>query len=190
MEADESTPSGIAPAPTGALLLVVACLVGADLITDLAAGGSALHFGLEGAAALLALAGAVGAVSVAVRDRRLANERLRIALDEANTARERSKVLAEQASRWRAEAEASLRGLGEAIDRQFSQWGLTDAEAEVAWLLLKGLSTKEIAVARATTDRTVRQQAQSVYARSGLAGRAELSAFFLEDLMPARVAHP
>jgi len=33
------------------------------------------------------------------------------------------------------------------------------------------------------SERTVREQARSVYAKSGLTGRASLSAFFLEDLL-------
>jgi hypothetical protein len=36
---------------------------------------------------------------------------------------------------------------------------------------------------RATTDRTIRAQARSIYAKAGLTGRAALSAFFLEDLL-------
>lgn len=36
---------------------------------------------------------------------------------------------------------------------------------------------------RRTSERTVRQQALSVYRKAKLAGRAELSAFFLEDLL-------
>jgi DNA-binding NarL/FixJ family response regulator len=50
-------------------------------------------------------------------------------------------------------------------------------------LMLKGLSHKEIARVRATSEATVRQQAASVYRKSGLSSRAELSAFFLEDLL-------
>jgi DNA-binding NarL/FixJ family response regulator len=53
----------------------------------------------------------------------------------------------------------------------------------VALLLLKGLSFKEIAQVRNASERTVRQQALAVYAKSGLGGRAELAAFFLEDLL-------
>ena len=49
--------------------------------------------------------------------------------------------------------------------------------------MLKGLSFKEIAPVRGTSERTVRQQALAVYAKAGLAGRAELAAFFLEDLL-------
>jgi len=88
-----------------------------------------------------------------------------------------------QGERWRAEARGLLEGLGEAIDKQFTRWHLTDAEREVALLLLKGLSHKEIAAIRATSERTVREQARSIYAKAGLSGRATLSAFFLEDLL-------
>jgi DNA-binding CsgD family transcriptional regulator len=88
-----------------------------------------------------------------------------------------------QGQRWRNESRALLAGLGEAIDAQFSRWNLTEAEREVALLLLKGLSLKEVAAIRATTDRTIRAQARSIYAKAGLTGRAALSAFFLEDLL-------
>jgi DNA-binding CsgD family transcriptional regulator len=88
-----------------------------------------------------------------------------------------------QGQRWRSEARTYLHGLGEAIETQFGRWNLTDAEREVALLLLKGLSQKEIATVRAVSERTVREQARSVYAKAGLTGRAALSAFFLEDLL-------
>ncbi|HJW45352.1 MAG TPA: LuxR C-terminal-related transcriptional regulator [Lysobacter sp.] len=88
-----------------------------------------------------------------------------------------------QGQRWRTEARSHLDGLGAAIDVQFSRWNLTEAEREVALLLLKGLSTKEIAQVRAASERTVREQARAVYTKSTLTGRAALSAFFLEDLL-------
>ncbi|HLE68679.1 MAG TPA: LuxR C-terminal-related transcriptional regulator [Vicinamibacteria bacterium] len=88
-----------------------------------------------------------------------------------------------QGQRWRSEARSLLNGLGDAIQAQFSRWNLTEAESEVALLLLKGLSLKEIAAVRATTERTVRAQARSLYSKAGLTGRASLSAFFLEDLL-------
>jgi DNA-binding CsgD family transcriptional regulator len=88
-----------------------------------------------------------------------------------------------QGQRWRAEARTLLNGLGAAIDEQFSRWNLTEAERSVALLLLKGFSLKEIASVRATTERTIRAQARSLYSKAGLTGRAALSAFFLEDLL-------
>lgn len=68
------------------------------------------------------------------------------------------------------------------ITRQLHAWGLSTAEIEIAWMILKGLNFKEIAGARGTSERTVRQQAQAIYAKSDLAGRAEFSAYFLENL--------
>lgn len=88
-----------------------------------------------------------------------------------------------QADHWRSEAREALDGLATALDRQFARWELTDAERDVAMLLLKGLALKDAAEVRGTSERTVRQQALAVYRKAGVAGRAELSAFFLEDLL-------
>jgi DNA-binding CsgD family transcriptional regulator len=89
----------------------------------------------------------------------------------------------EDARRWSAEAQSQLQGLGVAIDRQFERWGLTPAEREVALLQLKGLRHRDIAALRNTSERTVRQQALAIYRKSGLDGRSDLAAFFLEDLL-------
>ncbi|MFT5681969.1 MAG: DNA-binding CsgD family transcriptional regulator [Myxococcota bacterium] len=78
---------------------------------------------------------------------------------------------------------AATVGLSAVIDAQFIAWSLSPAESEVAMLLLKGLSLKETAEVRGTSERTTRKQARAVYRKSGLAGRAELSAWFLEDLL-------
>ncbi|MCB1716557.1 MAG: response regulator transcription factor [Candidatus Competibacteraceae bacterium] len=85
--------------------------------------------------------------------------------------------------KWRDDMRELIKGLSNAIDEQFERWQLTAAEREVALLILKGLSHKEIAVVRDTSERTVRQQARAVYSKSKLSGRAALSAFFLEDLL-------
>jgi DNA-binding CsgD family transcriptional regulator len=84
---------------------------------------------------------------------------------------------------WRTRAEKLLRGLGEEIDRQLREWGLTPVERETALLLLKGYGHKEVAALQEKSERTVRQHAVAVYRKSALSGRAELSAFFLEDLL-------
>jgi len=73
-----------------------------------------------------------------------------------------------------------------AIDDQLERWHLSAAEKEVALLLLKGLEHKEIAQLREVAETTVRQQARSLYRKAGLAGRHELAAFFLEDLLGPR----
>jgi len=83
---------------------------------------------------------------------------------------------------WRRKVHTHLNGLRVEITNQFGDWGMTDAEQEVGLLILKGLSHKEIASLRGTTEATVRQQAQSIYARSNLPGKSAFSAYFLEDL--------
>jgi DNA-binding CsgD family transcriptional regulator len=95
-------------------------------------------------------------------------------------------ALEEQAAErdaWRDSARHALEGLGHAIDERFTAWGLTPAERQVALALLKGRSHKVIAFETGRSERTVRQHAVAVYQKSGLGGRAELSAFFLEDLL-------
>lgn len=89
----------------------------------------------------------------------------------------------EERDAWRRSARQALEGLGQAIDDRFRQWKLTPAEREVALQLLKGHSHKQIARMTQRSERTVRQHATVVYQKAGLAGRAELAAFFLEDLM-------
>ena len=84
---------------------------------------------------------------------------------------------------WQRRAGAFLQGLGVEIDAEFGRWGLTPKEREVALLLLKGFGLQEIADLHGRSERTVRQQAGSVYKKAGLGGRAELSAYFLEDLL-------
>ena len=84
--------------------------------------------------------------------------------------------------RWRENTRRLLEDLGREVDRQFADRGLTRAEREVAVLLLKGLSHKEIAVHTSRSERTVRQHAVALYRKAGLSGRAALAAFFLGDL--------
>lgn len=91
-----------------------------------------------------------------------------------------------EGTQWRTDMRELLKGLSSAIDAQFDRWQLTGAEREIALLLLKGLSHREIAALRDTSERTIRQQAQSIYGKSNLSGRTALSAFFLEDLLLPR----
>lgn len=86
--------------------------------------------------------------------------------------------------KWRSAALVHANGLGAAIKQQFAEWRLTASECDVATLMLKGLSHKEIAQVRNSSAATVRQQAAAIYGKSGLTSRAELAAYFLEDLFP------
>ena len=91
---------------------------------------------------------------------------------------------------WRERAMRALEGMGRALDEQFATWQLTPAEREVALMLLKGHGHKQIAAATGRSERTVRQHAVAVYQKSGLQGRAELAAFFLEDLVVPGASAP
>jgi DNA-binding CsgD family transcriptional regulator len=113
----------------------------------------------------------------------LASRMAREAQQEALELAERLKATEAESARWRAEARDVMRGLGEALEGQFERWGLSPAEKEVALLLLKGLSHKELAEVRSITEATARQQARAVYKKAGLSGRNDLAAFFLEDLL-------
>lgn len=84
---------------------------------------------------------------------------------------------------WIDKNKTLIKGLGAAIDIQMEEWHLTASEKEIALLLMKGMSMKEIADIRNTAERTVRQQSLAIYSKSGLSGRAELSAYFLEDIL-------
>jgi DNA-binding NarL/FixJ family response regulator len=84
---------------------------------------------------------------------------------------------------WKVKAQSSSQELGRLIESQFKIWHLSDSEKDVALLLIKGFSMKEIADVRKTHEKTVRQQATNIYKKSGLSGRQELAAFFLEDML-------
>jgi len=159
--------------------LTVALLAAVDMVADLAGGTTFRHVAFEGALVLLGLGGA------ALMARRLAGvlATARVAREEAVSLAARLEDTREEARRWRQQAHRHLRGLAQAIDAQLERWELTAAEKEVALLLLKGLSHKEIAEARGVGEATARQQARAVYRKAGLSGRNDLAAFFLEDLM-------
>lgn len=89
---------------------------------------------------------------------------------------------------WKDKTHSSALQLRQQIDYQFSLWQLSHSEKDVALLLIKGLSMKEIAEIRETQEKTVRQQSTVIYRKAGLSGRQELAAFFLEDILSIPVS--
>jgi len=75
--------------------------------------------------------------------------------------------------------------LSEVIQKDFEKWKLSEGEKEIAILLIKGLSMNEISELRGVKEKTVRQQATSIYAKSNCPNRHELAAKFIEDLLNA-----
>lgn len=74
-------------------------------------------------------------------------------------------------------------GFAQTIREQFERWQLTQSETEIAWLIIKGFSFAEIARLRGVREKTVRQQATAIYAKSGADNRNDLAALFIEDLL-------
>ena len=155
-----------------ALLLAITIFGGIDLVLDAPDGVLNLHVVIEFAFVCACLATALYLGRCWIRARHSIT-RLKASLEAKEAERDE----------WRARAQKFLIGLGEAIDAQMRSWSLTDAERETALFLLKGFSHKEIAEITGKSERTVRQHSVAVYRKSGLSGRAELSAFFLEDLL-------
>jgi len=159
--------------PVLAVLGGVTLLMGLELYEDPGLSWREILFELT--EPLLIVVTAVGLVQLLGRMQRQHDEQLSLIRDLGAAHAE--------GTRWRSEVRDLLQGLGEAIDKQFDRWALTAAEREIALLLLKGLSHKEIAIVRETSERTVRQQAAVIYGKANLGGRAALSAFFLEDML-------
>lgn len=166
--------------------VALALLAAVDLALDLRQGTTFVHVLTEGG---VFAGGMLGAVFMARRLVAVVRSE-RSARQEALALAERLRATEAEAARWRGEARDLLRGLGAALDRQFERWALSPAEKEVALLLLKGLSHKEIAEVRSVTEATARQQARAVYKKAGLSGRNDLAAFFLEDLLLPGAADP
>ncbi len=76
----------------------------------------------------------------------------------------------------------------EVMQRRFSAWDLSPAEAEVAMFLLKGLDAGEIADLRGSAQGTVRSQLAAVYRKSEVSNRTQFAAIFLDDLMDGSAA--
>ena len=158
-----------------AMFALIFLLIGWDLLEDYHEGAAWSHLTIE---VTVLMAAAVG-IGVLWWRYALARTEVRgLARDLAQAQ--------DEARHWKDESRDLISGLGRAIEHQFARWDLTTAEAEIALLMLKGLSHKEIADARHTSERTVREQARSVYRKAGLQGRSALSAFFLEDLLLPR----
>jgi DNA-binding CsgD family transcriptional regulator len=173
--------AGSTPAPSGGLtstLLfgLIAALMSTDLAIEFHRGVPIALQTFELLIFVSALAGMAFHWWKRIDEQRRADQELAIVRAEAHK-------WSEDARRWNREAQQALAGLGAAIDRQFDRWALTPAEREVALLQLKGLRHQAIADLRQTSERTVRKQALAIYRKSGLSGRSDLAAFFLEDLL-------
>jgi DNA-binding CsgD family transcriptional regulator len=69
------------------------------------------------------------------------------------------------------------------MTQHFTDWRLTPAERDVAVFLVKGLSTRDIADLRGTSEGTIKAQTNAIYRKAAVTGRTQLLSTFIEDLM-------
>ncbi|AEP31297.1 hypothetical protein [Brumicola nitratireducens] len=154
------------------ILIIIMLLNGLDVIVDLGLGVPLWHILQE---ALLVVLSAVAAALLIlhIRKKNKSLHHLAENLSDAN----------QQIALLNSKIKEERKRYSLVIKEQFDSWNLTLGEQQVALLLLKGLSLKEIASVRTTKEMTARQQASSIYSKSGLVGRHEFSAWFLEDFL-------
>ena len=145
-----------------------------DVVTDISLGVPTWHI-VEESLIVLAAGLTVTYLIIEMRSRARELERVTRTLSRAD----------EQIASITNEMRSARRQYSELIRQQFEAWNLTVSEQQVAMLLLKGLSFKEIAAVRETREKTVRQQASTIYSKSGVDGRHAFAAWFLEDFLAA-----
>lgn len=157
------------------LIVVFAVVVlasGADFVADLAHGASAGHIVKE------AMVVGMSALAMAWLLAGLHGQKLEI-----RALRKELQAAGEAAGMPNKYVLDARRTLSDVVNQQFAEWGLTNSEKEIGWLLLKGLSLREIAMLRETLEKTVRQQASAIYHKAGINGRHAFSAWFIEDIL-------
>lgn len=75
----------------------------------------------------------------------------------------------------------SLKHVRKGIEEQFENWNFTEEEKKVARMIILGYSFKQIASILNKSEKTIRNQSLSIYQKSGMINRHDLSGFFLND---------
>lgn len=114
---------------------------------------------------MLDLAAALGLILGAILSVRLALQANR-ARDRANTARN-----------------LTAGAFTQVVQDYFGALGLTAAEREIAWYIVKGFPLAEIARMRGTAEGTVRVQSTAIYRKAGVSGKSQLISQIVEDLL-------
>ena len=76
------------------------------------------------------------------------------------------------------------------VQNKFEHWQLTQAEADVALLVLRGLTTEQIAELRGVAKGTIKVQAHNAMQKAGVGSRVELMSIFLEEFMDVGLKKP
>jgi DNA-binding CsgD family transcriptional regulator len=112
--------------------------------------------------------------------------KLYLELKEARTqAREVEEKLHAAHSRLPLPKDSSLQvQFWDATKEQFKRWTLTPSETELALMLLRGFSNQQIAAIKNKSLRTVENHSFNLYRKSGMNGKLEFIAYFIEPLLP------
>ena len=141
-----------------ALQLVTAVFFLFDLVVDVRTGPLNAHFLFECIATLGLVAGiTLGAFQI--------------------------RWLVEQARRDETAVATAKGAMGDLIAIRFTEWLLTEGEADVALFALQGFGVSEIAELRNSAAGTVRAQLARVYGKAGVNSQVELMALFTDDLI-------
>ena len=96
----------------------------------------------------------------------------------------RSYRLAANNTRYLAKQLDAARGAFQSgIDGYFEQWGLSEAEKDIALLTIKGMTISEIAEIRQTKQSTIKTQSSAIYKKAGVSSRAQLVSLLIEELL-------
>lgn len=152
------------------VLIVITSVM--DITVDFAHGANFLHMTQEAIVCVFALSLLLMLfLNTRAQARRI--DQLLIELEQA-------KVHSAQASK---ELVSAKRIFGDEILKQFSIWGFTESESDIALFTLKGFSAKEIADYRNASEKTVRNQLTSVYKKSEMTSKVAFIAWFMEGLI-------
>jgi DNA-binding NarL/FixJ family response regulator len=154
------------------LLLLITLFKLFDIFADLQLDIPAWHIAQESILVMLTILGSVYLGYDLIRSSRQVKA-LRTKLAKAD----------KQINNMSSQMRAARQEYSQTIAAQFDSWGFTKSEQQVALLLLKGLSFKEIAEVRLTKEKTVRQQASTIYSKAEVDGRHTLCAWFMEDFI-------
>ncbi|MGB0938479.1 MAG: helix-turn-helix transcriptional regulator [Colwellia sp.] len=154
------------------ILLVIMILNFFDVLTDISLGVPGWHIFTE---SLIVLVSAIGAIFL-IKDIKARTSDIVSLKKELNISDDKLKNISEEMKNARHE-------YSEVIHTQFERWALTSSEQEIAMLLLKGFSFKDMSAVRNTKEKTVRQQASAIYSKANVEGRHEFAAWFFEDFI-------
>lgn len=143
-----------------------------DVLTDISLGVPVWHIVEE---SIIVLASAIGFIYLLIEINRR-TKHINHLKEELSISDNKLQNISEEMKNARSQ-------YSELIYQQFNDWKLTKSEQEVAMLLLKGLSFKEISGVRDTKEKTVRQQASSIYDKANVEGRHDFAAWFLDDFL-------